>query len=64
MKRAERLRWRIAELIERVVPGQCWSGLADWPLGYRRWPWAPIKRTGCRQAGGCYCGKLRSGGGR
>lgn len=61
MKTIERLRWRIAALIDRL-PGQCWADLADWPLRNRRVPWAP-QRPGCRQdmerLGGCYCGKLR-----
>lgn len=55
-----RLRWRIAELINRL-PGQCWSDLADYPLGTRRIPWAPISDM-CRddqaRCGSCYCGKL------
>ena len=63
MKRREILKWRIAHLIERVIPGQCWADLADWPLGRTRLPWAPI-REGCRdsarECGVCYCGKLRS----
>lgn len=61
MKRVERLRWRIAELINRI-PGQCWADIADWPLGHKRNPWSP-QRPGCRadlgRLGACYCGKLR-----
>jgi hypothetical protein len=60
MKIIDRLRWRIANLIDRI-PGQCWADLADWPLGNRRLPWAP-QRPGCREdmerCGSCYCGKL------
>lgn len=62
MKTIDRLRWRIAALIDRI-PGQCWAGLADWPLRTRRVPWAPVG-PGCRddlsRNGGCYCGKLRT----
>lgn len=58
-----KLRWRVAALIDRLPwPRQCWENLADWALGYRRWPWARIE-AGCRadlaRCGACYCGKLR-----
>lgn len=69
---SEKLRWRIADWVERWLPGQCWSDLVDWVLRDRRddpdpdWrseiPWRPI-REGCRRdlarVGSCYCGKLR-----
>ncbi|RAO26515.1 hypothetical protein PSN13_06543 [Micromonospora saelicesensis] len=62
MKRIEKLKWRIAELINKI-PGQCWSDIADWPLGYKANPWSP-QRSGCREdlarVGSCYCGKLRT----
>jgi hypothetical protein len=63
VKLRDRLRWRIATLIDRWArPRQCWADLADWPLGARRVPWAPT-RQGCRddvaRCGTCYCGKLR-----
>lgn len=61
---AERTRWRIADLLNRL-PGQCWADLATWalygPEPGRRWPWAP-NTPGCREdaarTGCCYCGKL------
>lgn len=62
MKFLDRLRWRIAALVEKL-PGQCWSGLADWQLGTRRFPWAPISdmcRRDLERCGACYCGKLRT----
>lgn len=62
VKRAERLRWRIAELIGRL-PGQCWAEVADWPLGRRRVPWAPSGaacRTSAAKCGACWCGKYRT----
>lgn len=62
MKWLDVLRWRIATLINRL-PGQCWAGLADWPLGNSRVPWSPIGEM-CREdvarCGSCYCGKLRT----
>ena len=64
MKRIEILKWRIAELVDRI-PGQCWARLTDYPLGNRRVPWAP-QASSCREdaerCGGCYCGKFRRGG--
>lgn len=70
MKTIERLRWRIAELLNRL-PGQCWSGLVDWVLYIWRddpdlrtaIPWRPIGdmcRRDFAQCGSCYCGKLRT----
>ena len=56
-----RIRWWIANQIDRL-PGQCWTELAMYGLGYRRWPWSPISST-CRadaeRCGACYCGKLK-----
>nr|MDT0658066.1 hypothetical protein [Micromonospora sp. DSM 115978] len=73
MSRAERLRWRIAHLVERL-PGQCWSGLVDWVLDQRPegrsrgLPWATQRAYRCRDippgCDGCYCGKLRRDGAR
>ncbi|MBQ1061312.1 hypothetical protein [Micromonospora sp. C41] len=70
----QRLRWRIAGLIDRL-PGQCWSGLVDWVL--YRWrddpdlrsalPWRPVSdmcRRDVARCGYCYCGKLRRDGAR
>lgn len=58
----ERLRWRIAELLNRL-PGQCWADLVSWAQGsafYKR-PWQP-RSPGCTDGavrqGRCYCGKL------
>lgn len=63
MNRRDRLRWRIAELWEQLVPGQCWTDVASWALRDKRTPWSPI-REGCRsdlaRCGSCYCGKLRA----
>lgn len=60
-----RSRWRIAALLNRL-PGQCWTELVTWALGWRGLnPWSPIDRT-CRtdlaRNGECYCGKLREDG--
>lgn len=60
MNRRERMRFRIANLVNRL-PGQCWSELVDWVYGYRRWPWT--SNGACRAAvarDGCYCGKFRA----
>lgn len=65
MKLRDRIRWRIAILINRL-PGQCWADLCDWALRYRSRPWSPMTRMcrdGVRECGSCYCGKLRSPGG-
>lgn len=60
-----RLRWRIAGILDHL-PGQCWSDLVNWALGWtkgeKRTPWSPVTST-CRRdleaTGTCYCGKLR-----
>lgn len=71
MSRVERLRWRIANLVDKI-PGQCWSDLAEWA---GRWtgaddpdhtyglPWRPQGRTcglDANRAGSCYCGKIQA----
>jgi hypothetical protein len=52
----EKLRWRIADLMDRL-PGQCWADLASWALygprkvardGESRLPWRPITAM-CRR---------------
>jgi hypothetical protein len=63
----DRLRWRIADAVNRHVPGQCWAGLVSWALGHNRrmgssvLPWRPITDT-CRSISPpndrCYCGNL------
>lgn len=72
MSRAERLRWRIAGIVNRL-PGQCWSRLVDWVLfepepdgepedRRRGLPWRPIDavcRRDAARCGACYCGKFR-----
>ncbi|MEU7904140.1 hypothetical protein [Actinoplanes sp. NPDC049118] len=73
--RIERLKWRIADLINRLFyRRQCWSDLVDWVLddapirdkGVRgALPWSPISvscRLDAASAGRCYCGKLGSDG--
>jgi hypothetical protein len=68
-RRIERLRWRIARLIN-ALPGplaQCWPPLWSWvqdgPTDGNRLPWARVSPY-CRQdrdeIGLCYCGKLRA----
>ena len=62
----ERLRWRIARLLDRL-PGQCWADLVTWALNddpdeHKIWkPSSPMGST-CREdaarVGSCYCGKL------
>lgn len=62
MSRRERMRWRVARLLNRL-PSQCWTGLATWALGDGRWPWAPqggVCREDADRCGACYCGKLRA----
>lgn len=67
----ERLRWKIVDLVDRLLPGQCWPGLVSWALDGPRHarrmgdlvvPWRPINST-CRselpRTGTCYCGVLR-----
>lgn len=61
----ERIRWRIAQLLDRL-PGQCWTDLACWALGVdrRRSPWSPVNskcRAGIERNGSCYCNKLKAG---
>lgn len=61
--RAERVRWKIARLADRL-PGMCWADLVTWVV-WRE----PKSLSGCRvshacqgdrEANGiCYCGKLR-----
>lgn len=71
MGATERLRWRLVDLIDRLLPGQCWPGLVSWALdgprherrmGNGAVPWRPINST-CRselpRTGTCYCGALR-----
>jgi hypothetical protein len=68
---SERLRWRIVDLVDRLLPGQCWTDLVSWALDGSRHarrmgdvavPWRPIDST-CRselpRTGTCYCGALR-----
>lgn len=61
---AERLRWRIARLMDRLK-GQCWADLVSWVLDSPRLraekgrlPWRPVTSAcfavGCER---CYCGK-------
>ena len=73
-KTIERLRWRIARLVDKL-PGQCWADLVAWVLDGPReamkadespLPWRPQTWT-CRanfygDLGSCYCGKLKSDG--
>jgi len=59
-----RLRWRIAEALNRL-PGQCWADLAMWAAySQRRLPWSPIGES-CRndlaRNGACYCNKIQAG---
>lgn len=65
---AERLRWKIVDLVDRLLPGQCWTDLVLWVLARpedraeNRLPWQPIGYT-CRRdfaaVGSCYCGAMR-----
>jgi hypothetical protein len=58
----EKLRWRIACLMDRL-PGQCWPNLVSFALGFRRSPWQPVDdvcRSDAAVNGSGYCGKLRS----
>lgn len=65
MSARERIRWRIAHLLNRL-PGQCWADLVSWVVDMgsirRVSPWSP-RGYSCRQDfeqnGCCYCGKLR-----
>ena len=56
-----RVRWWIAGQLGHI-PGQCWSRLVDWAIGWRKSPWSPVNAT-CRSdlaaTGSCYCGRLR-----
>lgn len=56
----ERIRWTIAYWLNKL-PGQCWTELVMFGLGYRRNPWSPID-SACRgdaaRCGVCYCGKI------
>lgn len=75
-RRMERLRWQIVYLVEKLLPGQCWSRLVDWVLfdpADRRWgmrrglPFRRIEaqcRADAARVGCCYCGKLRRDGPR
>ncbi|MEU4570811.1 hypothetical protein [Micromonospora sp. NPDC023956] len=57
----QRLRWRIAHLINRL-PGQCWANLVSFALRDRRSPWQPMDsmcRADAARCGACYCGKIR-----
>lgn len=59
----KRLRWWVAGHLNRL-PGQCWTDLVTWALGWNHGlPWRPVTST-CRQDcalnGSCYCGKLRA----
>ena len=74
-KTAERLKWRIADLVNQVFHRrQCWADLVSWVLdeepirdtGVRAaLPWRPITPM-CRKDavsnGRCYCGKLAADG--
>jgi hypothetical protein len=66
---SERIRWRIAYLLNRL-PGQCWADLVSWAIDGPRsarqrgdnWlPWRTITST-CRVIeppnDRCYCGKI------
>ena len=57
-----RLRWQIADLLNRL-PGQCWADLALWAAhGQRRLPWSPIGwscRSDLSRNGSCYCNKIQ-----
>jgi hypothetical protein len=68
----ERLRWKIVDLVARLLPGQCWAQLVSWALdgprherrmGRGALPWRPIGYS-CRselpRTGTCYCGALRA----
>lgn len=66
--RVEKLRWRVAELVNRL-PGQCWADLVGWALdgwdpdGEKR-PWTtPARLAQCQadaaRCGSCYCGKIQ-----
>jgi hypothetical protein len=62
MARRMPVRWQVAHLMNRL-PGQCWTGLVSFALGWRDSPWQPVTRA-CRggsETGTCYCGKLRDG---
>lgn len=59
--RAEKIRWRIAYLIDRFTR-QCWADLVSWARGDKRGIPAFSSKT-CRAEvstiGRCYCGKFR-----
>lgn len=69
----ERLRWRIANLLNRLS-GQCWADLVWWATSTARQnrrkgdsalPWRPVTelcRKGVEETGACYCNKLRRDG--
>lgn len=71
--RIERLKWRIADLVNRL-PGQCWADLVMWAMsdepvrdtGLRAaLPWRPIGKRCIEDAqasGRCYCGTVGSDG--
>jgi hypothetical protein len=71
--RIERLKWRIAYLLNRFFHRRvCWADMVSWVLDTKRTrdkglraalPWRPIGKS-CRddlaRCGACYCGKLMS----
>lgn len=70
----ERLKWRIAVLVDDYGRRQCWADLVSWVLndepirdkGLRSaMPWRPITPScfrDARSAGRCYCGSVGSDG--
>lgn len=68
MAATERLRWRIVDMVDRLLPGQCWADLVSWVQDTPamraergRLPWRPVGdmcRSDLPRTGTCYCGAL------
>lgn len=74
MPRRERLRWRVASVLNRSRR-TCWADLVSWAMATRREQRSKRRRhplrevvgtSTCRrdaaEIGACYCGKFRDGG--
>lgn len=67
MRIRARIRWWIAETLDRRRPATCWADLASWAMrtdGYRLRDAARPRRSTCQRDiddnGGCWCGKVRA----
>lgn len=56
-----RLRWALADWLDRLYPRACWADLATWAMGHTAWADIDWQGAGCERdiavTGACWCQK-------